>query len=122
MKKILIADDSMFMRKVLTDILGASYTIVYAETGKNAVDQYQKEKPDLVLLDIVMPEGDTEGVSVLRQIKKQDPNAQVVMITAVGQDNIIAECKELGVEDYIVKPFDESKVKKTVEKYIGVKA
>ena len=118
-KKILIADDSLFMRKMLKDILAGKYEIVEAESGSKAEKQIKEEKPDLVLLDIIMPEGEEEGIRVLEQIKKSDSKVQVVMITAVGQDTIVEECKKLGAADYIVKPFDKEKVVETVKKYLG---
>ncbi len=119
MKKILIVDDSLFMRKVLKDILSdKKYGIVEADSGDRALEQFKKEKPDLVLLDIIMPGGEEEGVRVLREIIKTTPKANVIMITAVGQDAIIVECKKLGVKDYIIKPFDAQLVVETVEKYL----
>jgi len=119
-KKILIADDSLFMRMTLRNNLIKEYEIVEADSGVEALEQFQKEKPDLVLLDIVMPQGEEEGIRVLEEIMKNDPQAQVVMITAVGQEAIIEECKKLGAKDYIVKPFDEKLVNETVEKYLSV--
>jgi len=116
MSKILIADDSLFMRRILKDILSEEYEIVEAESGAKALTQFEKESPDLVLLDIIMPEGEEEGVRVLQNIIEKDPKAQVVMITAVGQDAIIEECRKLGAKDYIVKPFDAKLVTETVEK------
>ncbi len=120
MKKILIADDSLFMRMTLKDNLPEGYEVVEADSGAKTLEQFKKEKPDLVLLDIVMPEGEEEGVRVLREIMQSDPQACVVMITAVGQEAIIEECKKLGARDYIVKPFDEKQVAETVEKYLSV--
>ena len=119
-KKILVADDSLFMRMILRNNLPEEYEIVEADSGANALEQFEKEKPDLVLLDIVMPEGEEEGVRVLQEIMKDNPEACVVMITAVGQEAIIEECKKLGAKDYIVKPFDEKLVNETVEKYLSV--
>jgi len=119
MSKILIADDSLFMRRILKDILSEEYKVVEADSGAKALEQFEKEHPDLVLLDIVMPEGEEEGVTVLRSIIEKNPEAQVVMITAVGQDAIIEECRRLGAKDYIVKPFDAKKVAETVEKCLG---
>lgn len=119
MKKILIADDSLFMRKILKDILSDKYEIVEAKSGSETEKQFRKEKPDLVLLDIVMPEGVEEGLRVLREIRKTNPNACVVMITAVGQDMIIEECRKLGAKDHIVKPFDEEQVRQTVAKHLS---
>jgi len=119
-KKILIVDDSLFMRMILRNNLIKEYEIVEADSGVEALKQFEKEKPDLVLLDIVMPQGEEEGIKVLEEIMKNDPQAQVVMITAVGQEAIIEECKKLGAKDYIVKPFDEERVNEMVEKYLSV--
>ena len=119
MKKILIADDSMFMRMTLKSNLPKGYEIIEADSGAKALEQFKEQNPDLVLLDIVMPESEEEGVDVLRKIMKSDPKACVVMITAVGQDAIIEECKKLGAKDYIVKPFDEKIVAEAVEKYLS---
>jgi two-component system chemotaxis response regulator CheY len=119
MKKILIADDSMFMRMTLKNNLHKGYEIIEADSGATALEQFKEQNPDLVLLDIVMPEGEEEGVDVLRKIMQSDPKACVVMITAIGQDAIIEECKKLGAKDYIVKPFDEKAVAEAVEKYLS---
>ena len=119
MSKILIADDSLFMRRILKDILSEDYKTVEADSGAEALEKFEKEKPDLVLLDIIMPEGEEEGITVLRSIKEKDPDAQVIMITAVGQDAIIDQCRKFGAKDYIVKPFDAKKVTETVEKCLG---
>ena len=118
MKKILVADDSEFIRKVLKDTLSPKYEVVMASTGKKAIEAYKKEKPDLVLLDIIMPEGEEEGLTVLEELIKMDKEAVIVMITAVGQDTIKAECKGLGAKGYIVKPFSEKDVLKEVGKYL----
>ena len=122
MKKILIADDSLFMRMTLKDNLPEGYEVVEADSGAKTLEQFKKEKPDLVLLDIVMPEGEEEGVRVLQKIMQSDPQACVVMITAVGQDAIIEECKKLGARDYIVKPFDEKQVAETIQRCLGEEA
>lgn len=119
MSKILIADDSLFMRRILKDILSKEYEILEADSGPVALEQFWKEKPDLVLLDIIMPEGEEEGITVLRSIMEKDPKARVVMITAVGQDAIINQCRKLGAKDYIIKPFDAKQVTETVEKCLG---
>jgi len=118
MKKVLIADDSLFMRMMLKDKLPQGLEMVEADSGAKALEQFKKEKPDLILMDIVMPEGEDEGVRVLQKIMKDDPNAQVIMITAVGQEAVMEECKNLGAKDYIVKPFDEKQITETVEKYL----
>lgn len=119
MKKILVADDSEFIRKVLKETLSSEYKVVIANTGKKTLVMYKKEKPDLVLLDIIMPEGEEEGLQVLEKLIDMDKKAVIIMITAVGQDMIRAECKKLGAKDYIVKPFSEDDVLKKVRKYLG---
>ena len=120
MSNILIADDSLFMRRILKDILSEQYEVIEADSGAKALEQFEKEKPDLVLLDIIMPAGEEEGITVLRSIMEKYPEARVIMITAVGQDAIIEECRKLGAKDYIVKPFDAKLVTETVEKCLSV--
>ena len=122
MKKILIADDSLFMRMTLKNNLPEGYEVVEADSGAKALEQFKNEKPDLILLDIVMPEGEQEGVKVLRKIMQIDPQACVVMITAVGQETIIDECKKAGARDYIIKPFDEKQVVETVQRCLSEQA
>ena len=117
MKKILIADDSEFIRKVLKDILSPKYKIIMASNGKNTFKKYKNESPDLVLLDIIMPEGEETGLEVLKDIKEIDPDASIIMVTALGQKSMIEQCKKLGVKDYIIKPFDEKDVIKAVENF-----
>jgi len=114
--KILMSDDSAFMRKVLKDILqGAGFTkFIEASNGKEAIEKYRAEKPDLVLLDVVMPEVD--GVAVVKEIGKE---ANVIMVSAVGQESVIKEATDYGAKGYIVKPFDKSKVLETIESVIG---
>lgn len=119
MKKILIVDDSMFMRMTLKNNLPNGYEIIEAASGPEALKQFKKQNPDLVLLDIVMPEGEEEGIDVLQKIMKYDTKACVVMISAIGQDAIIDQCKKLGAKDYIAKPFDEKQVADVVQKYLG---
>ena len=121
MKKILIADDSLFMRQILKNTLSGEkeYEIVEADSGAKTLEQFRKEKPDLTLLDIIMPEGEEEGLKVLKTLKKSNPQTKVIMITAVGQDAIIKKCKKLGATDYIVKPYDEKQIVKTVEKCLS---
>ena len=117
MKKLLVVDDSEFMRQVLKNILKPDYEIIETSDGDEAVQQFKVEKPDLVLLDIIMPK--KEGVAVLYSLKKIDSDANVIMITAVGQEAIIKECRELGAKGYIIKPFDGKQVLDTVKKVIG---
>lgn len=118
-KKILVVDDSLFIRLMLKDILATDYDVVEADSGTKAIMQYSRERPDLVLLDIIMPDGTLEGIHVLKQIRERNPNALVVMITAVGHDEIIKECKDAGASDYIIKPFEASVIRKKVKQYLA---
>mgnify|MGYP001570688122 CR=1 FL=1 len=112
MAKILIADDSLFMRNVLKSILSKEdHDLIEAENGEETLKKFDSEKPDLVLLDIIMPEVD--GIEVLKKIGKK---VKVIVISAVGQKKMVDEAKELGALDYIVKPFDNARVLETVKK------
>ena len=119
MKTVMIVDDSMFMRKVLSDLLPDGCRVIEAESAPKAVELFKADRPDLVLLDIIMPEEEQAGIGVLRTLKEIDPDVQVVMITALGQDMIVEQCKKLGVREYITKPFDDKKVRETVERCLG---
>lgn len=108
--KILIVDDSLFMRNVLKDILSKeNYDLIEAENGEEALKKLASEKPDLMLLDIIMPTVD--GIEVLKKIGK---TAKVVVISAVGQEKMVEQTKSLGALDYIVKPFDNNRVLEVV--------
>ena len=118
MKKVLVVDDSEFMRMVLKNILKQEdYKIIETSDGTEAIEQFKVEQPDLVLLDIIMPKKD--GVAVLDSLKKINSDANVIMITAVGQDHIMEECRKLGAKGYIIKPFDEKQVLDAVKKVLN---
>lgn len=117
-KRILIVDDSMFMRKILSDILVKKYLLSEASTGSQAMGVFIRERPDLVLLDIILPEGEEEGISLLKQIMKLDPKQAVLMISAIGLEVMMAQCKKLGARGYITKPFDFEQVISTVEEIL----
>lgn len=120
MKTILVADDSLFMRTVIKGILEDRYAVVEAGSGAESLKQFERTRPDLVLLDVVMPEGDEEGLRVLRRIMSADPAAKVVMITALGQqDAVVKECLSLGAKGCIVKPFNEAQILALVEECLG---
>lgn len=110
MKTILIADDSMFMRQMLKELLPKDmFTVVgEASTGKEALNKYNELNPDLVTMDITMP--DMDGISAVRKIKEVNPNAKIVMVSAMGQKPMIKEALEAGAKDFIVKPFDREKI------------
>lgn len=116
MKTILIADDSVFMRSVLRDILAGLYSIIEADSGRQCIEQFERVRPNLVLLDIVMPEGDEAGIEVLKTIMAAHPSAKVVMITAIArEDAVVKECTRLGAKGFILKPFEEAQVRRVVE-------
>jgi len=118
MAKILIADDSAFMRKMLKDILTTAghKDFIEAGNGKETLEQYEKEKPDLVLLDIIMPEVD--GMEVLEKLSKFDIK-KVIIVSAVGQEKMKDKAKALGAEHYIVKPFQEKEILEVTKKVLG---
>jgi two-component system, chemotaxis family, chemotaxis protein CheY len=113
--KILITDDSQFMRGILKDLMSSEgHVCIEAEDGNEAIKKVEQEKPDLVLLDIIMPELD--GIEVLKKIGKE---TKIIVISAVGQEKMVEEAKVLGAADYIVKPFDNKKVLETIKKVAG---
>jgi two-component system chemotaxis response regulator CheY len=107
---VLIADDAAFMREMLREILNhAGYRVVAeAEDGVQAVASYREHRPDLVTLDIVMPR--KSGIDTLREIREADPNACVVMCSALGQEALVMEALDAGARDYVVKPFRADQV------------
>lgn len=119
-KKILITDDALFMRVTLKNILeNNGYQVVAeASNGLESLDLYQKTKPDLVTMDITMPEMD--GITAVRELKKIDPQANIIMCTAMGQKQMVLEAVAAGAKDFIVKPFQPDKVLEAVQKIIGV--
>ena len=108
--KVLVVDDAMFMRMMLKDILSKNgYEVVgEAENGREAIEKYIELRPDLVLLDITMPEMD--GITALKEIKNIDPQAVVVVCSAMGQQNMVIEAIQNGALDFIVKPFQQNRV------------
>ena len=119
MAKVLIVDDAAFMRMMIKDILEKnSFEIVgEANNGIVAVDLYKKEKPDVVTMDITMP--DMDGIEAVKQIKAYDPNAKIVMCSAMGQQSMVMEAIRAGAKDFIVKPFQADIVLEAIKKVIG---
>jgi two-component system, chemotaxis family, chemotaxis protein CheY len=118
MAKILVVDDAQFMRVKCSRLLqDAGHEVVEASDGSEAVELYQSAKPDAVLLDITMPKMD--GLTALKEIRKLDPNARVAMLTAMGQQAIVIEAVKAGARDFVVKPFDASRVVQAVEKLLS---
>jgi two-component system chemotaxis response regulator CheY len=117
--RVLVCDDAIFMRTMISDILlGAGYDVVgEAETGLQAIERYKELKPDLVTMDIVMP--DMGGIDAVREIVKRDPNAKVLMCSAMGQQALVIEAIQAGAKDFVVKPFQPSRVLEAVQRVLG---
>jgi two-component system chemotaxis response regulator CheY len=118
-KNILICDDAAFMRMMIKDILTKNgYTVVgEAENGAKAVEKYKELTPDLVLMDITMPE--MSGIDALKHIKASNAGAQVIMCSAMGQQAMVIESIQSGAKDFIVKPFNADRVLEAVKKVVG---
>lgn len=118
-KNILVCDDAAFMRMMIKDILTKNgYNVVgEAENGLKAVEKYKEVAPDLVLMDITMPEMD--GIQALKEIKKVDAAAKIIMCSAMGQQAMVIESIQAGAKDFIVKPFQAERVLEAVKKVVG---
>ncbi|AEH53204.1 MULTISPECIES: response regulator [Heyndrickxia] len=118
-KKILIVDDAAFMRMMIKDILTKNGYDVVAEAadGAQAIEKYKEHRPDLVTMDITMPEVD--GISALKEIKKIDPDAKVIMCSAMGQQAMVIDAIQAGAKDFIVKPFQADRVIEAIQKTLG---
>ncbi len=115
MTKIMVVDDAAFMRMILKDILNSEFEVVAeAANGEEAVTMYKQWKPDLVTLDITMP--DMDGISALKEIRKYDPQAKVIMCSAVGQQHLVVSAILAGAKDFVVKPFQKDRVLEAVGK------
>ncbi len=116
---VLVCDDAIFMRTMIADILtSAGFTVVgEAESGSQAVQRYAELKPDLVTMDIVMP--DMGGIDAVREIVKGDPDAKILMCSAMGQQALVVEAIQAGAKDFVVKPFQPSRVLEAVQRVLG---
>ncbi len=116
-KRVLVVDDALIMRMRIKEIARDSGWEIAGEAanGEEGLAQYRELRPDLMTLDIVMPKMD--GVAVLRQIRQEDPQAKIVMVSAVDQKGKLTECIRLGAVDFIVKPFDKARLKSFFAKY-----
>ena len=115
-KRVLIVDDALFMRTMLRDIFAsANWQIVAeAENGEEAIAAYKEHQPDLVTMDLVMPE--MGGIAALQSILQEAPAATIVVCSALDQKNLILEAINAGAKDFIVKPFKRSQVLEVVER------
>jgi two-component system chemotaxis response regulator CheY len=116
MARILVTDDAAFMRMQLKNIFQSlGHEVVgEAENGQVAIDMYSELKPDLVTMDITMPE--MNGVEAVKNIKANDPGATIIMCSAMGQQQMVLEAIQAGAKDFIVKPFDQDRIKQALEK------
>ena len=106
------------MRTLLGDILGrAGFEVVgEASSGKQAIEQYEKLKPDFVTMDIVMP--DMGGIDAVREIRRLDRDARILMCSAMGQQALVTEALEAGAKDFVVKPFEMSRLLEAVQRVL----
>ena len=118
-KTVLICDDAVFMRTMLADILTqAGYAVIgQAQTGVEAVQKYSELQPDLVTMDIVMPEMD--GLEAVRRITRVNPDANILICSAMGQQSMVIEAIQAGARDFVVKPFQPSRVLEAVQRVLG---
>ena len=116
---VLVCDDAIFMRTMISDILvQAGFEVVgEAETGVQAVQRYRELNPDLVTMDIVMP--DMGGIEAVREICRDDPDAKILMCSAMGQQALVVEAIQAGAKDFVVKPFQPSRVLEAVQRVLG---
>ena len=116
---VLVCDDAVFMRTMISDILTQAGLDVVgeAESGTEAVAKYRTLKPDLVTMDIIMP--DMGGIEAVRAITQFDPQARVLMCSAMGQQALVAEAIDAGAKDFVVKPFQPSRVLEAVQRVLG---
>ena len=122
MAKVLVVDDALFMRKMLIDILKKEGFEVCgeAENGKEAIEQYKQLKPDLVTMDIVMPKMDEiDGIGAVKEIMKIDPQAKIIMVSAMGQHVLVVEAIQAGAKDFITKPFQPSRVTEAMKRLLA---
>ena len=115
-KRILVVDDAAFMRMLLKDILGNGGFEIAGEatSGAEAVRKYKELQPDLVTMDIMMP--DMDGIQAVQEIKALDPNARIIMCSAMGQKEMVVEAIKAGAKDFIIKPFQAERILETLEK------
>ena len=116
---VLVCDDAVFMRTMVSDILSqAGFTVVgEAENGKQAVEKYQQLKPDLVTMDIIRPE--MGGIEAVKKITQLDPGARILMCSAMGQQALVQEALQAGARDFVVKPFQPSRVLEAVQRVLA---
>jgi two-component system chemotaxis response regulator CheY len=118
-KRILIVDDAAFMRMMIKNIVVKhGYEVVgEAENGLQAIQLYKEVSPDLVTMDITMPEMD--GIQGVKEIRKIDPNANIIVCSAMGQQAMVLEAIQSGAKDFVVKPFQQDRIIQAIERVLG---
>ncbi len=116
MKRVLIVDDTKFMRNILASILKKKDLEIAGEAvnGSEAIEKYRELKPDLVTMDIIMPEVD--GIQAVKEILKFDPEARILMCSAMGQQALVIEAIQAGAKDFVIKPFQPTRVLEAVDR------
>lgn len=119
MARILVVDDAAFMRMTIKKMVEANgHTVVAeAENGVQAIEKSEELKPDVILLDITMPE--MNGVDALKQIKQLEPTSKVIICSAMGQQAMVAQAIQYGAKDFIVKPFEEDRLIAAIDRVMG---
>jgi two-component system chemotaxis response regulator CheY len=117
--RALVVDDAIFMRMMVGDILkkGGFEIAGEAGSGREAVERYKELHPDLVVMDVIMP--DMSGIEAVKEIIKIDPNARILMCSAMGQQALVVEAIQAGARDYVVKPFQPSRVLEAAQRVLG---
>jgi two-component system chemotaxis response regulator CheY len=119
MPKILIVDDAEFLRVRTARLLAIEgFSVVEADNGTKAVELFQTEKPDIVLMDIAMPEKD--GLAALKEILAEKPDAKVVMLSSMGQETLVLQAIRAGAKDYIVKPVEKDRILGVIHKILWI--
>ncbi|HHU82674.1 MAG: response regulator [Clostridia bacterium] len=118
-KRVLVVDDAAFMRMMIKDILqkGGYQVVGEAEDGKRAIEKYKELRPDLVTMDITMP--DMDGITAVKEIRKVDENAVIIMCSAMGQQAMVIDAIQAGAKDFVVKPFQPERVLEAIKKVVG---
>ncbi|MEH7504889.1 response regulator [Neobacillus drentensis] len=119
MARVLIVDDAAFMRMMLKDILTKNGLEVVGEAvnGADAIDKYRELNPDIVTMDITMPEKD--GITAVKEIRALHPQAKIIMCSAMGQQPMVLEAIQSGAKDFVVKPFQPDRVMESIKKVLG---
>lgn len=115
MRKVLLVDDAAFMRMRCAKLLSAEgFEVAEAANGREAIEKYETFRPDLVLMDITMPEMD--GITATREIRQRDGNANVIIVSALGQQSMVLEAVRAGARDFVVKPYEAERILEAIKR------